>query len=324
MSPLKLEPTPPTFEQLERFLGSWPFRPGRWREADGLDPLLLDRVQHTLSEDGVRAWSVIDVGRLTAFATLRPLAWDSRVLAIAAARLEVFADGAYAEVRRATDALLAAIIQEAGRQDLRHISVRVDAADDAVIHGLEANAFLNVDALMTFGAAVEDLPRPAPRAGLSTRLAGPGDAGPVSAIAAAAFRDGRFHSDPSVPPGRASEVYRQWAVACCEGSAAEATIVAEDDTGPVGFVACRVVGHTAVHLQRATGTIALIASRESVRGRGVGLTLIAAATQWFRDEGVAAVEVGTQLRNVAAARLYERCGFRLVAGSLSFRLMIQP
>jgi GNAT superfamily N-acetyltransferase len=59
-----------------------------------------------------------------------------------------------------------------------------------------------------------------------------------------------------------------------------------------------------------------------MRSRGVGTTLVGAAANWFRNEGTAAIEVGTQLPNVAAARLYEACGFRLVSGAVSFRMMI--
>ena len=66
----------------------------------------------------------------------------------------------------------------------------------------------------------------------------------------------------------------------------------------------------------------MIATAASARGRGLGTDLIAAAVAWFMERNAVAVEVGTQLRNVAAARLYERFGFRLVAGALSFRSML--
>jgi ribosomal protein S18 acetylase RimI-like enzyme len=47
------------------------------------------------------------------------------------------------------------------------------------------------------------------------------------------------------------------------------------------------------------------------------------ALDWFRDQGVDIVEVGTQLSNIPASRLYESCGFRLVASSLSLRKWIK-
>jgi ribosomal protein S18 acetylase RimI-like enzyme len=81
---------------------------------------------------------------------------------------------------------------------------------------------------------------------------------------------------------------------------------------------------TAVHLQRPAGTIVMIATAAAARGCGVGTELVTAASAWFLERKAVAVEVGTQLRNVAAARLYERCGFRVVGGALSFRAMLVP
>jgi GNAT superfamily N-acetyltransferase len=285
--------------------------------------VLLGRIQAVLADGATLAWSATHADRLLGFATMQPLAWDSRILLMPAARLDLFAGGGYAESRPTADALLAVFARDVRQHGLRHVSIRVDAADDAAIHGLEAAGFLNVDALVTFAASVEQLPRVSAGDGISLRRATEADAGLVGAIAAAAFQHGRFHADPSLPRERACDVYRTWAAACCDGTAADTMIVAVDPSGPVGFVACRMLRDSTVHLQCATGTIPLIASSETVRGRGVGFALIAAAAQWFRAEQAVMVEVGTQLRNTAAARLYERCGFRVVAGSLSFRLVIE-
>jgi ribosomal protein S18 acetylase RimI-like enzyme len=205
---------------------------------------------------------------------------------------------------------------------LRHLSARVDAADDAAIHALEAHGYLNVDALVTFGAAPGELPAPFDVAGVEFRQASAEDAGALAGIAADSFVDGRFHADPSIPAARAREVYRRWAAACGEGRAADATIAAWMDGRVAGFVACRTLRDTAVFPQGPAGTIPLIAVSGSARGRGVGAGLIAHAGAWFAGERASVVEVGTQIRNVAAARLYEGSGFRLVDSALSFRLMI--
>jgi dTDP-4-amino-4,6-dideoxy-D-galactose acyltransferase len=326
MRHLEVEAVPPPAPQLERFLSAWPFKPHRWGGTgpmDGLERLLLTRVQHGFDEAGAVTWSATNDGRLGGFATLRPLTWDSQVLAMRCGRLDAFLNGSYEEGRNAADALLEAAVGGARHNGLEHLSIRVDAGDDPIVHALESNGFLNVDALITFSAPIVDLAPPVSVGGVQLRRAAADDAAAIVELAGISFRDGRFHTDPSIPPQRARDVYRVWAAACCDGSAADTTIVAVDDSAVVGFVACRMLADTAVHLQRPTGTIPLIATSESVRGRGVGQALIGAAAQWFRSEEAAAVEVGTQLRNVAAARLYERCGFRLAAGSLSFRRMIE-
>jgi ribosomal protein S18 acetylase RimI-like enzyme len=51
----------------------------------------------------------------------------------------------------------------------------------------------------------------------------------------------------------------------------------------------------------------------------VGRALAAHAIRWAAEQGLAAIEVGTPLRNIAAARTYEAAGFRLVASRLTFR-----
>jgi streptothricin acetyltransferase len=47
------------------------------------------------------------------------------------------------------------------------------------------------------------------------------------------------------------------------------------------------------------------------RRRGVGRELIQQAMQWAKDQQLAGVMLETQNNNVAACRLYERCGFEL-------------
>jgi ribosomal protein S18 acetylase RimI-like enzyme len=256
-------------------------------------------------------------------AIVEPLDWDTRVLGIPAGRLELVASAAMSSATLAR--LLDAAVAAAPALGIRHLSARVDAADDAAIHALEARGFLNVDALLTFAAGPADLSGAVTPAGIRTiRTASADDSNAVAELAETAFRHGRFHSDPSIAPERAAAVYHTWAAACCAGTAADVVLVAEAGDRLAGFVACRMQDDTAVHLDRATGTIPLIATSDRFQGQGVGATLVTAAGAWFAGRNASAVEIGTQLRNVPAARLYERCGFRLVGGSLSFRVMVTP
>ena len=284
--------------------------------------MTLARLRHRLTAPKAKAWTVRDGQTLHGLALLEPLDWDTRVLEVPAGRLELVSS-AGASIGTVT-ALVDAATAVAPAIGVRHLSARVDAADDATIHALEGRGFLNVDALLTFAASPAQLSGAASPAGIEIRAASDADGAKVSELAATAFRHGRFHSDPSIPPERAAAVYRTWAAACCAGSAADVVLLAEADDALAGFVACRMQDDTAVHLDRATGTIPLIATADRFQGQGVGAALVAAAGAWFAGRNAGVVEIGTQLRNVPAARLYERCGFRLVGGSLSFRLMVTP
>jgi dTDP-4-amino-4,6-dideoxy-D-galactose acyltransferase len=325
MTAITVEPVAGLPDGFDRLAAAWAFKPYRWisgASAPALDGLLTQRLAGTLAGPDVAAWAARCGGLLSGLAVLQRLEWDSRVLGLDAARLELIVAATSAGSRAAADALLARAAAEAERRGVRHISSRVDAADAAAVQGLETRGFVNVDALLTFQAGVEEISASAPIPGVVLRRGSLLDGPVLGEIAAASFRHGRFHSDPVIPADAAAAVYRTWATGCCEGTAADAVIVATIDNRPAGFVACRAVRETAVHLQRPTGTIPLIATAGSARGRGIGRALVAAAAGWCREHDLVSLDVGTQLSNVAAARLYEACGFRLVNGSLSFRLLI--
>jgi ribosomal protein S18 acetylase RimI-like enzyme len=324
--PVRAESSKPDSATLRRIVAAWPYKPYRSSRTDASarDALVVDRLHRTLAIEGVQTWCVETNGEAFALAILQPLPWDSRVLRLQAGRLELIVTGGYSSAHGAAAELCRLAANGARQCGIEHVSSRVDAADEACIHALEDAGFLQVDALMTFAAEPEVLIASAPPSSpCETTLALAAETTALCEIAAASFTQGRFHADPSIPAERAADVYRTWTAACCDGSAADDVIVARHGAEIAGFVACRVVHDTAAHLGQAAGTIPLIASNVAYRRCGVAAALIAAAARWFHGRGTSPVEVGTQLSNVAAARLYERAGFRMSAGSLSFRKMIE-
>ena len=319
---------------VERFRGSAADLPGplarlafrRHRveaAAAAVDAFARHRVDQLLKADGAQALTYSEGQEIRGLAILQPLTWDSRVLEVPAGRLDVLVAGSYVERVEIAGALLAAAVAAAKASGIRHLSLRVDASDEATVHVVERQGFINVDALLTFGARLDQIAAPSGAAGITIRTAAATDGGDVGELAAAAFRDGRFHSDPLIAPESARRVYREWAIACVSGSAAEYVAVAIVNGRLGGFVACRLAQDAAVHFGRPTSTIALIAAANDVRGQGVGPLLVGAARDWSRVHDVGTLEVGTPVRNLRAARLYERCGFRLVASSLTFRMVIE-
>ena len=302
-----------------------PFKPHRWLRPDSpemLAALLRHRLEKGIGGSGSQAWSASRGSDICAVALLHPLPWDSSVLGVSAGRIDLVAAGDYDERCGALSAVLQPALGAAKAAGIRHVSIRLDAGDDAGIHALERQGFLNVDALLTFGLWLDAAKAESAGPDICVRPVSAAETQDVGEIAAEALRDGRFHTDPDISTEAGRRAYRSWALACCEGTAADAVLVATGPEGVRGFVACRIQSDTAVHLQRQAGTIVLVATAPVARGLGVGAALIAAASAWFAERDVVAVEVGTQLRNVPAARLYERCGFRMVGGALSFRAMI--
>jgi GNAT superfamily N-acetyltransferase len=325
MTPITIEAGVPSEGHLAAFLSDWPYLPRRHTWGGGRDSLarlVTARTLSTLRDANSWAWTARRHPDISGVATLRRLPWDSDLLGFPAARVELFVSGEYGWARETTTRLLSCAAEQASEAGIRHLSVRVDAADGAAVHALETSGYLNVDALMTFGAKPSALLAPRETPSHEFARATAADSAAMAAVAEESFVDGRFLADPSVPRDRALAIYRRWAEGCAEGTAADATFVARSGGQLTGFVACRLEQDVAVFLGAPAGTIPLIAVGESARGRGVGAALIGHASTWFTGERVLLVEVGTQIRNVPAARLYESCGFRLVAGALSFRLMI--
>jgi dTDP-4-amino-4,6-dideoxy-D-galactose acyltransferase len=320
---MKVEPFDEAGDALAPLVDDSAFKPYRWTNVadDKLNALQLARIRQTAGRDGARSWVARDAGGLVGLATIEPLPWDSKMLAMSAGRAELLAAGDYASRRKTFDCLIQTVLRAGS--GVRHLSVRVDAADDAAIHALESAGFLSVDALLTFERGVATVAESGAPSGFTIRTAREEDVAPIERMAACSFVDGRFHADPSVPQETAESIYREWAGACCRGTASDAVLVAEGDGGDVlGFVACRTHPETGVHLSRLAASIVLIATAPDARRRGVGRAIVTSAVEWAAARGAAAILVGTQIRNTGAARLYEGCGFRLVAGSQTFRAMV--
>jgi len=256
-----------------------------------------------------RAVHRVDVRAGTA--VWRALEWDSEQLGLAAARLDVLdAAGGYAEARRRKRELLASVLDECRKAGIRHMTARVDTGDFTSIHALEEAGFELIDGIQTFLFPLNTVPARAPA---GTRLFDLKDLPEVLEIGRTAFVFDRFHADQALVPSVADRVNANWTRNCCLGIAADAVVVAEEDGRVASYVTCQA-DHKA-----GKGIIILVATAEWARGRGAARRASLAAFQWFIGQGLATVEVGTQLRNIPAARLYESLGFRLARTSLTFR-----
>jgi ribosomal protein S18 acetylase RimI-like enzyme len=247
-------------------------------------------------------------------AAWRALEWDTEQFGIPAARLDLLeASGSYADVRARKRELLGAVLAQCRERGIRHLSARVDTGDLATIPALEEAGFELIDGIQTFGLRIQGDLLPAPS---GTRLFEPGDLLDILEIGRTAFTFDRFHADPALPPVVADRVNETWTRNCCLGIAADAVVVAQEEGRVASFVTCRA------DRQARYGIIILVATAVWARGRGAARRASLAALHWFAARGLEAVEVGTQLRNIPAARLYESLGFRLTRTSLTFRKVL--
>lgn len=316
--------------------------PARTREALAPDEpnrtaLAVARAARTLAGAQTTAWLAQEGDAVHGLAAYSTLAWDTEQLSLAAARLDYLAArGDYAEQYEIKQALLQTVLIDAAAKGVQHLSARVDASDLAGLHALERAGFVTLDGLLTFALELERGDDPLPESGtgvdlealsrnaggVQLRLATPGDADAAAELARHAFIYDRFHSDPAIAPERADHLHAVWLYNACARQAADAVVLAEDDGGLEGLVTCQLQRDTPGYLRKLIGTIVLVATAERARGQGIARLATQGALAWFRQQGCATVQVGTQLRNIPASRLYEGLGFRLVSSGVSLRKLI--
>jgi len=154
-----------------------------------------------------------------------------------------------------------------------------------------------------------ELDAPAASRDAAVRPARGDDVERLRAIARTNHGDTRFYADPRFPRAGCDELYDTWIRRSCEGWA-DAVLVAEADGAPAGYVS--------VHRREGHGSIGLIGVDAGARGRGLGEELVRGALGWCAQEGLAECRVVTQGRNVAAQRVFQRCGFRTRSVDLWF------
>jgi GNAT superfamily N-acetyltransferase len=256
--------------------------------------------------------TLVEGSDVSAIAAGSILDWDSRLFGFTAARLDRFtATGLRTAERLQT--VLSAFLDKCRERGVRHLIARVGAEELDAIHTLERNDFELLDGVQTFSLRLESRPSDPSDGDFTIRLSQPGDEEQVAAIARTAYVYDRFHADSMLSAEQADRVHEEWMRNSCRGLAADAVFVAASGDRVIGYVTCKIDRDT------QAGVIVLVATLKEFRGRGVARQTTQRALQWFWDHDVRMVEVGTQLRNVEAGRVYENAGFRLTNVSLTFR-----
>jgi len=318
--------TPDNWVHIAPLLAAWPFKPlahhDHWRAPSLLD-FTCERVHDALGNEEGATWVALRQNQVHGFARLSVLVWDSEQLGMSAARIEyLVADGSYHQQRQIKEKLLEQALVEAHDRGVWHLSARVDASDLSGLHVLEEAGFITVDSILTFALDLARHKPVEPSKDFQIRLATARDAERVAELARTAFIYDRFHADPFISRERAGELHARWLRNSCTGKAADAVLLAEDKTGLLGFVSCALLPDTGKRLGRMVGTIVMVASAESARGRGVARATVMATVEWLRQHGCEIVESGTQVRNIPSMGMFQKCGFRIVGSSISLRRLL--
>jgi dTDP-4-amino-4,6-dideoxy-D-galactose acyltransferase len=116
-------------------------------------------------------------------------------------------------------------------------------------------------------------------------------------------RNSRFGADPRMPEDKFVALYKLWIRNSVNRQVADAVLVVRQSS--------KVVGMVTVGMKDGRGNIGLFAVDPGMRGKNLGVSLVYAAQEWARQKELKFAQVVTQGKNVAACRLYEKCGYHI-------------
>lgn len=304
---------------LDPLIDAYAFKPYRNYRAiprKKQNDVLRAEVHASLDADG--GFAVVSApDNPQAAAIVRPLPWDSGFFGLPMAKLshvlraeDDVADAA--ATRAAVQSVIALALQQCRERGIKHVAVRIDAADADAIQLLEDAGFRMVDALATYIYHHKREPPPPLKEMGVLRLFRPEDTEQIIAITREAYKgfQGRYHLDPHLDTARADEVYIEWARKCCAFEWAEVVMVNENGKGELhGWASYRHIEPVSTVGGLPIQGGGLGACRRETPGAYAGIVRFAAV---MIHEGGGVTECQTQLFNFATIRVYEAIGTQFV------------
>jgi len=222
------------------------------------------------------------------------LEWDSNFFNLRIARLNL---------ARLDEQTVAEALQWCNSNRIDCLYFLADAGHATTPTLAEKNGFHLTDIRITFEKPIaqgETLP---PQD--TIRFAREEDLPALRGIARNTHHDTRFYFDGHFDRAKCDQLYETWIENSFRGFA-QAILAADVDNAPAAYLTC--------HLKGCESQIGLLGVSAQCQGRGLGTKLVQQFLIWSREQNAKRATVGTQGRNLAAQRLYQRNGF--VASSL--------
>jgi len=232
------------------------------------------------------------------------LAWDSDFFGFAVARLTS---------RLSSPEHLASALEALRAQDIRLVYWNTQTDDCLKLGKSRGGTYLGQK--LTYSMPIGDgMPTLPPLTTRCESLPPFTEDADLSALAIACGEHSRFSIDLDFPAEGFSSLYIEWMRRSVARELASDVLIIRSG-GKIAAVV--TVAQTA-----KMGEIGLLAVGRSFRGNHFGESLVLRACCWFAEHGCNEVRVVTQAHNVAACRLYEKCGFKQVSAEHVFHFWL--
>ena len=131
------------------------------------------------------------------------------------------------------------------------------------------------------------------------------------------FKDypNHYYSNPLLPKSFIKQGYLEWAESLFEKENHDTWVIFDSNTNKhVAFFICNRETHNIVDM-------VLGGCAPNSRNSGVFYTLIHHIKRHYNEQGFTTLKVSTQLQNIKAQRVYQKCGFRIVSSYETYHII---
>jgi GNAT superfamily N-acetyltransferase len=246
------------------------------------------------------------------FGSAALIPWDTETFGFPIADYKL---GDSAGIAAAEEAFRAALVSWARRGPVRLMSCSARAEDLRALPALSRTGFSFIE--LALRATLAGVQKRAPlRSPAALRAATPPDFAAIEAMAATAFRAGRYSADPLICPEAASQRYVRWIRRALSAADAGDRVFVMGDGDPTCFFHLRVDGDTA--------DLRLAGVRADLQGGAIGYGLYAAVLEWLRENGVRRATARFSATNTPVLNLYASLGFSFSSPEIVLHWHDQP
>lgn len=275
-------------------------------------------IEDSICRQDTKAWGIRLSGKLAGIAIIHEAKWETDFFGRKIADLKLYSGTvSLRETANTSRLLLAEAVQWCLEHNFESMAIKIDCEDFGSLQALHESNFYLVDTMLTYIFDKDSCVLPSTNERYAVRDFEPKDEPAVVAIAERAFKKypNRFRIDLSFSRNAVDQYFTEWTKNLCNGSMADALIVAEKDGNVVGFLGWR----SQRDLQKYTGV--------DIPGRGLGATatnfqdayidlLHAAVKKILRTNP--ACDYETQIFNHRTVNALEQSGFRYVRHGHTF------